>query len=341
MSGRLGRAARRLRNRLPASSGHLAGTLRESEARLEHLSDGLDDTNRLLDAINQRVGALAESVERQHAQLAAVDRRLEHTQGLTARAYERQEGWPERLAAIRRDPGYEEAFSGEPLVSVRIGTYRNPGMLCERALASVRRQSYERWEALVVGDACDDETGESVAAIGDPRIKFWNLPFRGPYPEEEESLWRVAGIPPFNAAAAAANGSWIAPLDQDDEWEDDHVETLLSAAREDHAELAYGRMRVALEGSEKRTEFGRWPPRFSDFGFQAALYHAHLKDFRYDPNAWLADEVGDWNLARRMWEAGVRFTFVDRIVGTYFVPADHLHRQGWEERATERPLREA
>jgi hypothetical protein len=327
--------------RLPASRGHLEGTQRESEVRLDSVSRGLEDTNRLLDSISQRLQAVAEAGEHQRAELDAVGRRLEHTQGLTARVYERQEGWPERLAAIRREPGYEEAFSGEPLISVRIGTYRNQQMLCERALASVRRQGYERWEALVVGDACDDDTEKSVAAIGDPRIRFWNLPFRGPYPDDPESLWRVAGIPPFNAGAEAASGSWIAPIDQDDEWEDDHLETLLGAAQENHAELAYGRMRVALEGSERRTEFGRWPPRFTDFGFQAALYHAHLKGFRYDTNAWLADEVGDWNLARRMWEAGVRFTFVDRVVGTYFVPADHIHRQGWEERANERPLREA
>src|SRR3954463_5751634 len=107
MSGRLSRLARRLGKRLPASSGHLEGTLRESEVRLDALSRGLEDTNRLLDSINERLR------EATNHGLPELQQRLEHTQGLAARVYERQDGWPERLAAIRGEPGYEEAFSGE------------------------------------------------------------------------------------------------------------------------------------------------------------------------------------------------------------------------------------
>src|SRR5262245_57997491 len=132
MSGRMGRFVRRLRARLPASTGHLAGTLHESELRLKSLSEGLENTSKLLVRFN-------ESSERQLGELEAttkaIERRLEHAQALTARIYERQEAWPDRLEAVRREPGYEGAFSGEPLVSVRVGTYRNPEALCERALA--------------------------------------------------------------------------------------------------------------------------------------------------------------------------------------------------------------
>ena len=43
--------------------------------------------------------------------------------------------------------------------------------------------------------------------------------------------------------------------------------------------------------------------------------------------AYLAGEPGDWNLARRMWQAGVRFAFLDRIVTTYYwVPHDEQGR---------------
>jgi hypothetical protein len=306
--------ARRFRKRLPASARHLEG-------------------------IGNELGALASSQAGVHARIDAVERRLSQVQGLTARVYEAQRDWAGRLEAIRGRSDYEKPFSGTPLVSVRVGTYNRAQILCERSLASVRRQTYEHWEALVVGDQCDDDTAERVEAFGDPRIRFWNLPLKGPYPEDPQSRWQVAGTMPFNAATDAASGAWIAPIDDDDEWEDDHIEVLLRVAQERRAELSYGRMRVKIEATGQETEFGSWPPRPADFGFQSALYHAHLKEFRYDVNAWLADEVGDWNLARRMWEAGARFSFVDRIVGTYFVPPDHPNQEGWQGRAVIRPLR--
>ncbi len=106
---------------------------------------------------------------------------------LTARTYERLEDLPRRLSEARADPAYEAAFAGDPLVSVRIGTYRNPDALIERALASARRQTYPHWEAVVVGDHCEDDTEARVAALGDERIRFYNRPFNGPYPPSRVS----------------------------------------------------------------------------------------------------------------------------------------------------------
>jgi predicted O-methyltransferase YrrM len=265
--------------------------------------------------------------------------RLEHELGalraLVARTYEKVDGWPRRLEELRSRPEYEEAFAGAPLVSVRIGTYRGADTLCRRALASVRRQTHPNWEAVVVGDGCEDDTAERVEALGDDRIRFYNRPFNGPYPEIPEQRWLVAGTHPFNEGAARARGRWIAPLDQDDEWDDDHVAVLLAAAQRARAEVVYGQMRVAVEGGPE-TWFGEWPPRLGDFGFQAAIYHADLKDFRYDVAAALIGEPGDWNLARRMLEAGVRFHFLPRAVGTYHVDAGGRNVATWQQRAAER-----
>src|SRR5262249_22602970 len=138
-----------------------------------------------------------------------------------------------------------------------------------------------------------------------------------------------------NAAVDEARGGWIAPLDDDDAFDDDHIEVLLEAAQRERAELVYGRMRVVLDGSDARAEFGAWPPAFREFGLQASIYHGSLKECKQEPHAWLVGEIADWNLARRMWEAGVRFSFLDRVVGTYHVPAGHLHRSAWELRAQE------
>jgi glycosyltransferase involved in cell wall biosynthesis len=250
--------------------------------------------------------------------LDLLEERLEETQALVARTYESLARWPEMLSNIRAQSDYEAAFAGEPLVSVRVATFNSADVLCERALASLLRQDYANWECLVVGDACDDETGSRVRSLGDARIKFVNLPFRGPYPDTAKALWYVAGIPPANYALENATGKWVAPLDHDDEWADNHISLLLSHAQDTHAEVVYGRIRTILTSTGAEGSMGAWPPQRGEFGFLGAIHHSGLTAMRYDMNCRFADEPGDWNLARRMWDAGVRFAFVDEIVATHF-----------------------
>jgi hypothetical protein len=189
---------------------------------------------------------------------------------------------------------------------------------------------------VIVGDGCEDDTAERIAGLGDTRIRFYNRACNGPYPENPVKRWLVAGVYAFNEAAGRALGRWIAPIDQDDEWDADHLSVLVSTAQQTKAELVYGRMRVMIDSGGDETWFGAWPPQHGEFGFQAAIYHAHLKEFGYDVAAALAGEPADWNLARRMWEAGVRFHFLDRSVGTYHVGADSQALGWWRERLADR-----
>jgi glycosyltransferase involved in cell wall biosynthesis len=253
-----------------------------------------------------------------HAQMEKLNRTVEGLRGLVTAVYEGAAGWPERLAEIRRTDEWHSAYAElEPLVTVRIATWNRAQMLVDRALASALRQTYSRLEILVVGDACTDDTAERIAALEDERIRFHNLPVRGPYPDDGYQRWLVAGIPAMNAGALMARGTWIAPLDDDDEWDDDHLEVLVGAALESRAELAYGRLRGRLHDPPMSAVIGTWPPRMGEFAFQGAIYNAALRGFQYDQACRYLSEPGDWNLARRMWEAGVRFHFVDRPVGTW------------------------
>jgi hypothetical protein len=276
------------------------------------------DLEEQLATLHREVGELHETLSRiEAAQSTLIDRqaetgtRVRRTQALTARTYERLARWPELIATARAQEGYELAYTDpDPLVSVPIPTYQSPDTLCERALASVQAQTHARWEAIVVGDHCTDDTAERVAALRDERIRFVNLPARENDPEDPWERWAVKGSVPRSVGIGEARGRWIAPLSHDDAWDPNHLELLLGAAREHRAEVAYSRMRgtpadpgtsAVLSGMAEA-----FPPRYG-FGWQAAIFHASLDFLRYDRNCAFASEPNDWNLARRAWEAGVRF----------------------------------
>jgi len=237
------------------------------------------------------------------------------------------------LAAIRANPQYEDAYRGDPLVTVCIYTYNRAQVLCERSIPSVLAQTYTNWEAIVVGDGCDDDTAERIAAFGDDRLHFFNRPANGPYPIDPLARSLVAGTYAANEAFSRARGRWIAVNNDDDDWTPDHLAVLIKEAQRTHAELVYGRMRVAIHGTGEESAFGRWPPQLGEFALQAAVYHADLRGFQVDIDAHQLGEPGDWNLARRMLEAGVRFAFLPEAVGTYHLAANHLNERWWSERA--------
>lgn len=262
----------------------------------------------------------SEEIAALRAELRELRDAVADVRGLALASYERAAGWAERLVEARRTDLWHRAYTEpEPLVSIRIATCDRADVLVERALASVLRQTYTNWEVNIVGDACTDDTAERVAEIGDDRISFRNLPIRGPYPDDPFRRWLVAGIPAQRAATEVSRGLWIAPLDDDDEWDDDHIEVLLAAARDNDAELAYGRMRVRIEDPPIKAMIGAWPPSPGEIGIQGAIYNAALNaaGFHYDRVCGFVGEPSDWHFARRLLEAGVRFHFVDRPVGTW------------------------
>jgi len=237
------------------------------------------------------------------------------------------------IADIRDSLSYEEAFVGNPLVSVMIHTYHRAAILCERTLPTVFFQTYDNWEVVIVGDGCEDDTGDRIEALRDARIRYSNLSANGPYPDDPIERSLAAGTYSANAAIAQVRGQWIAPLNDDDEWTEDHIAILLREAQRSRAELIYGMMRVLIEGTGEEATFGLWPPQIGDFGFQAAIYHAGFSGFRVDPTAYQRGEPGDWDLARRMLDAGVRFGFLPRIVGSYHLAPNHRGQAWWSERA--------
>lgn len=108
-------------------------------------------------------------------------------------------------------------MNDKPLVSVIITTYRRPKML-QRALKSVLLQNYSNIEILVIDDASGDDTEEIVnsIAIGS------QFPIRFISSDTNRGACHAR-----NLGIKAANGDFIAGLDDDDEFEINRVKDLV------------------------------------------------------------------------------------------------------------------
>jgi hypothetical protein len=221
-------------------------------------------------------------------------------------------GLREKLIALRRSDSYAATFENRhPLVNVA-------ELLVERAIASVRAQSYDRWEIVVVGDGCTDDTATRVEQLGDPRIRFVNLPFRTLSPEAQQERWWVSGAAPYNRAIELSRGEWIAPLDDDDEFLPNHIETLLDLALARRAEFVYGTLeRVGIAAQPGDSLFS-FPPEQGRIGIQQTMYLRALDFFEWDVYSWAVEEPADWNLIRRMREAGVHMAATEEPVTRYY-----------------------
>lgn len=224
-----------------------------------------------------------------------------------------------KLEAARRSAQYEAVFAeSEPLITVRMPAYKKTEELIDVAIASVLRQTYDRFEIVVVNDGPNQKTREAIEKLGDSRITYFEFPAQSSYPEDLHHRWMVAGSPGMNRGAEMARGSWIAPLDDDDEFTPDHLEKLLKLALDERAELAYGALiqQHLTHGTENL--IWSYPPAISQFSFMGAIYMKPLDFFRYDEQSWIVEEPGDWNLIRRMNLAGVRMAATKDIVGTMY-----------------------
>jgi hypothetical protein len=210
----------------------------------------------------------------------------------------------------------------EPMVTVAIPTYNRGQLIVDRAISAALAQTYERIEVLVVGDHCDEATEAAVRSVRDKRLRFVNLPARGIYPSDTRSKWMVAGTAPANTALLLAEGSWIAPCDDDDEFTPDHVEVLLRKVIADRAELVFSKARLELGLGDWR-EVGSLPLRSGQITHGSVLYSSGLRFMQYSNTSWKIGEPSDWNRWKRMRAIGVRMTFLDQLTYIHYVESPH------------------
>ncbi|NGP78025.1 glycosyltransferase [Balneolaceae bacterium YR4-1] len=120
-------------------------------------------------------------------------------------------------------PRDEPLHMTDPLVSAIITTKNRSGML-PRALVSVRNQSYPNIEIVIVDDGSTDLTPKV--------IEDFEYENRLIHLRNEESLGACRAR---NQGIAASSGTFIAGLDDDDEWHPDRIKFLVDAYSDEFA----------------------------------------------------------------------------------------------------------
>ncbi len=131
----------------------------------------------------------------------------------------RRHGQSIRWLAERHEPPVTAVDATPELVSIVMPVW-NRAELVHEAIASVRAQTYPRWELLVVDDGSDDGTAESlVRYAGDGRIRVLRQPHAG------HATARNRGL-------AATTGGIVAYLDSDNTWTRGYLAAVVAALRE-------------------------------------------------------------------------------------------------------------
>lgn len=127
-----------------------------------------------------------------------------------------------------------------PLVTIIINAFNGERTLSE-TIDSALAQTFNDFELLIWDDCSSDNSAGVVSEYDDPRIRYVRSEAQVPLGQARQ------------AAISAAQGKWVAFLDQDDLWLPQKLELQLARAREmTEAALVYGRtVRFYPNGHER------------------------------------------------------------------------------------------
>lgn len=220
----------------------------------------------------------------------------------------------------------------KPRVSFVIATYKRVDAL-RSTLRALQLQNVNAWEAIIVGDCCDAETGAMVAALADPRLRFYNL---------TERFGEQSGPNSFGLALARA--PVVCFLNHDDILLRDHLQQALPLLRRSRADILIAPA-VKLIDCHLDADGCIRPAFMKRLTVRPQLRDLRLllrpEDLFYDPSSfWLvrtafARRVGPWTHSSRLWRTplrdwllrawrlGGRFVFGSRLLGVRVVTHNH------------------
>ncbi len=225
-----------------------------------------------------------------------------------------------------------------PRVTVIIPTY-NWSRVLPYSIGSVLRQTMRDFELLVAGDCCTDDSEQVVAGIGDPRVRWINLPV---------NTRHQSG--PNNECLRQARGELIAYLGHDDLWLPHHLEVHVAAFESSGADMTHSLL-AWVEADGETWPIRPWPEQGA-WGPPSCTVHRRsvteaLGGWRDYREINVPPEIDLWRRARA---AGYRFTFVPRLTaikfpasvrrGVYQNRPNH-EQAAWSERIAAEPDLEA
>lgn len=184
---------------------------------------------------------------------------------------------PKPAYVSRRSPAPKGCSN---LISVLIPTYNSPPEHLRRVIDSVRAQSHETWELLLVDDGSPEPDARRIAfeyAQRDPRIQLIARSSNGGISQAT------------NHALAQAKGDYIALVDHDDVLEPDALARLLSAIVENGADAGYTDQSYISAWGTHVSAFHK--PSFSPAMLRGVMYIGHLLMVRRD----MAVDVGGFD----------------------------------------------
>ena len=204
-------------------------------------------------------------------------------------------------------------------VTIVISTYNRPDVL-RVAIKSVILQTFSSWKILVIGDHCNQETENAVASFNDSRIQYINLPQR-----------TGAQSGPNSVGIALACTEYIAFMNHDDVWLQDHLEYALETLEKTNKDFFIGKCAFT-----HRSQFTLGDLKIPKFYF--ASPDNRTADMSFDKinivfesvSSWViktthAKKIGYWKDSReihrpslqnwiiRAWRNKTKFVFGDKI----------------------------
>ena len=204
-------------------------------------------------------------------------------------------------------------------VSVAVPTF-NRSQLLARAIRSISNQIYPATEIIVIDDCSTDDTQSVISAYAcDIPLVYVQL--------EKNSGGAVAR----NAGITRAAGDYIAFLDSDDEWQQDHLLTLMQAALPQSGDFVVASSAIRI-GKKRRglpgLEYPQWGSVAEKLNFvlSAALAfqtstllmpQQTARRFMFDPRL---RRHQDWDLIFRMIESDVLLVLLPEPTVRYYTP---------------------
>ncbi len=129
-----------------------------------------------------------------------------------------------------------------PLISIVVPTYNRSDLIPE-TIESIRSQTYQNWECMIVDDGSKDGTREVVEkfSVLDSRIKYLDRP----------DTYKPGGNGARNYGLDNSNGDYIVFFDSDDLMTPDHLEVKVELVEDGHYDFGVTRTKFFNHSNDK------------------------------------------------------------------------------------------